>query len=145
MTCPIFRATAFERMDAILDGHSALCAELGDDACPKLEEPDAADLRAYAARWDALGAAQQRALAKAANLAGRGLYYTPSGIGHRSSASALDRKGLLSAGPWVRHEDTGREGWSYALTAYGARVAAQEPGIDRCHLPMPVDSNKERE
>jgi len=90
------------------------------------------------ATWENLSEAQKRTLARMASLAGEGRYYMPRGSAWKTIKS-LVTKGLANFAQtdgW--DEDTGYRGPVYNLTLHGAQVAAQEPGHDRCHLPLPV-------
>ena len=51
----------------------------------------------------------------------RGLALMPDSIGDLSRLRKLEREGLLDS-DWTRHEDTGREGHGFNLTAHGERI-----------------------
>jgi len=61
----------------------------------------------------------------------KALALMPETIGDLSRCRKLAREGLLDDVYPCRHDDTGREGWGFNLTAHGERIlnarAAKEP------------------
>jgi len=86
-------------------------------------------------KWNDLTDGQQKALAYAADLHDSGLFFMPS-LPQWGICSKLEKMGLMHRVNGVRNEDTGREGQAFELTREGAIVAAQEPGLSFCALPL---------
>ena len=88
--------------------------------------------------WEDLSRPQKSMLASMDAMAGRGLFLMPNGAGQWTTMRWLVKNRLAIRGPEAMNEDTGEEGAAFNMTPLGARVAAQEPGLDRCDLPLPM-------